>query len=79
MTTKRVTHRKIFRHICENLDREMDSPECREIRRHMKGCPECFAYLDSLKTTVALYRRYAAPPLSEASRRRLRSLVLPKR
>jgi hypothetical protein len=45
----------------------------------MKGCPECFAYLDSLKTTVALYRRYSAPPLSEASRRRLRSLFLPKR
>lgn len=79
MTTKRVTHTKIFRHICENLDQETNSPACREIRKHMKGCPECFDYLNSLKTTVALYRRYPAPSLTEATKKKLRSLFKPKR
>jgi hypothetical protein len=75
MKKKNPTHKTIFRHICENLDQDMNSPACREIRKHMDGCPECFDYLNSLKTTVALYRNYPAPPLSQASRKRLLSLL----
>ncbi len=75
MKKKPVTHKTIFRHICENLDQDMNSPACREIRRHVNGCPECIDYLNSLKTTVALYRRYPAPALSDSARKRLRTAL----
>ena len=79
MKTKRATHRTIFRHICDNLDQGMNSPACREIRKHLDGCPECIEYLNSMKTTVSLYRDYPAPRLSEAARRKLRQALCPRR
>ena len=75
MNAKKVTHRTMFRHLCENLDHKLDSPECRAIRKHLADCPECLTYLGSLKTTVALYRSYEAPPMSAAVRRKLRALA----
>jgi len=47
--------------ICDNLDQPVDSPECREIRRHIADCPDCQSYLDSLKKTVSLYRSMPSP------------------
>ncbi len=47
-----------LRFICDNLDADVNSPRCIEIRRHLAECPNCTAYLDSLKKTVALYRHY---------------------
>jgi predicted anti-sigma-YlaC factor YlaD len=48
----------VARHVQNQLDGELLSPACREIRKHLKRCPNCTAYLDSLKKTVLLYRRY---------------------
>jgi predicted anti-sigma-YlaC factor YlaD len=45
-----------YKFICDNLDQEVDSPECIEIRRHLEECPDCSSYLDSLKKTITLYR-----------------------
>jgi anti-sigma factor RsiW len=75
MKRSTATHRKIFRHICDNLDQELDSPACRQIKAHLKGCPDCLKYLDSLTATVDLYRRYPTPPLSEKVKRKLRLIV----
>ncbi len=61
----------VFRYICENLDENLDSPECREIRKHIKDCPDCVAYLDSLKKTVKLYRICPDPVLPARVRRQL--------
>jgi hypothetical protein len=61
----------IFRHICDNLDEKIDSPECREIRKHIDDCPDCVAYLDSLKKTVRLYRIYPDPAVPAAVHKRL--------
>lgn len=61
----------VFRHICDNLDSELGTKRCREIRRHLKACPDCRAYLASLKSTVTLYRSLPAPPLSRAAHDRL--------
>ena len=47
-----------LRFICDNLDADIASPQCVEIRNHLSECPECSAYLDSMKKTVALYRCY---------------------
>jgi hypothetical protein len=49
-----------LRFICDNLDADLGSPRCIEIRQHLSECPDCSAYLDSMKKTVALYRRYTA-------------------
>jgi hypothetical protein len=66
-----IACRDIFRHICVNLDQELDSPECRSIRKHIEDCPDCVAYLDSLKKTVKLYREYPNPTVPAKVRRRL--------
>lgn len=49
-----------LRFICDNLDADVASPRCIEIRNHLSECPDCSAYLDSMKKTVALYRCYPA-------------------
>ncbi len=61
----------VYRHICDNLDRELDSPECREIRRHIGTCPECQAYLDSMKQTVFLYKSIPTPGVPRSLHARL--------
>jgi hypothetical protein len=60
-----------YQYICENLDADVDSPACREIRKHLEHCPECTAYLDSLKKTVHLYKVAPLPDVSPAIHNRL--------
>lgn len=50
-----------YRFICENLDQDTNSPQCRAIRKHLERCPECRTYLQSLKKTVKMYRLLPAP------------------
>jgi anti-sigma factor RsiW len=64
-----VTCAGVYKHICDHLDENLSSPRCRAIHRHLKTCPECAAYLASLKTTVRLYRRMPVPPRTAGSRR----------
>ncbi len=61
----------VFRHICDNLDNKLRTKRCREIRLHLKSCPDCKAYLASLKCTVTLYRSLPSPRLSRAAHDRL--------
>ena len=60
-----------YRHICEDLDAKLRTRRCREIRAHIGACPDCRAYLASLKRTVALYRSVPAPPLPKGAHKRL--------
>jgi anti-sigma factor RsiW len=62
---------EVYQHICENLDQDMNSPRCREIKKHMSHCPDCTAYLDSLRKTVSLYRTIAPPALPKSVEREL--------
>jgi anti-sigma factor RsiW len=71
MKKKPVTCKEVFNHICENLDEKINSPQCREIRRHLDRCPNCVAYLDSLKKTIRLYRAYPQPRLPGRARKKL--------
>lgn len=57
----------VFRHICDNLDADLNSPACREIRKHIDGCPDCSACLDSVKRTVLLYRALPAPTVPKSA------------
>jgi predicted anti-sigma-YlaC factor YlaD len=63
--------RSVYKHICENLDADINSAQCREIRAHIAGCDNCTAYLDSLKKTVHLYRAYPTPRMPAQSHKKL--------
>jgi anti-sigma factor RsiW len=60
-----------YLHICDNLDEQIDSPRCREIRAHLAVCPDCHAFLTSLKKTVKLYKALPAPRLPRGIHSRL--------
>jgi predicted anti-sigma-YlaC factor YlaD len=71
MKKKSVKCREVFNYICDNLDERMDSPQCRAIHSHLARCPNCLAYLDSLKKTIHLYRAYPESRLPEKARKKL--------
>jgi hypothetical protein len=66
-----LTCKEIAKHICGELDEHLDSPQCRAIKKHMETCPNCTAYLDSLKKTVRFYKYYPGPKLSAKCREEL--------
>ena len=62
---------EILDHICEELDTKISSAKCREIKRHLSECPNCTAYLDSLKKTITLYKTYPGRKVPQKARRQL--------
>jgi predicted anti-sigma-YlaC factor YlaD len=66
---------KVYEHLCDNLDSQLDSAACRRIKAHIKGCTNCSALLDSLKKTVYLYRNYPAPQLPDKTRKELFAVI----
>jgi anti-sigma factor RsiW len=62
---------RVYLHICDNLDENLNSPRCREIKAHLRECPDCRAYLDSLKKTITLYRAMPEPSVPARAHRRL--------
>lgn len=70
---------EVYHHICDNLDQNLDSPECREIRKHLGECPDCTAYLDTLRQTVRLFRAIPPPPLPRNLLSRLDRLIMATR
>jgi anti-sigma factor RsiW len=66
---------QVYLHICDNLDQKIDSPRCRQIRTHLDTCPDCRAYLESLKKTVTFYRALPVPNISRKAHRELFSTI----
>lgn len=64
MKKKTVHCSDVLNHICDELDTKLTTAQCRELKRHLEQCPNCTAYLDSLKTTIKLYSTVPAkyPP-----------------
>lgn len=48
---------KIIKQICENLDEDLNTPFCQEIRTHLQQCPLCCAYVDSIRDTILFCRK----------------------
>jgi predicted anti-sigma-YlaC factor YlaD len=67
--------KSVYKHICENLDADINSPKCRAIKKHLASCPDCSAYLDSLKKTILLYKHEPGPRLPLSAHRRLVKLI----
>jgi RNA polymerase sigma-70 factor (ECF subfamily) len=65
------TCKDVYRHICANLDADLTSARCRRLKQHLESCPNCRAYLDSVKKTVTLFRMAPSPPLPASVHRKL--------
>jgi predicted anti-sigma-YlaC factor YlaD len=71
MKLKKIDCLEVAKHVCGELDEHMNSAECRAIRKHLETCPNCTAYLDSLKKTVLIYRRVPNPRAPKRMRKQL--------
>jgi RNA polymerase sigma-70 factor (ECF subfamily) len=59
--------KKIFAALSAYLDGNLPVRSCRELERHLKDCPPCLAYLETLKSTVKACQSYSVtkvPPPS---------------
>ena len=45
---------KCFQRISEYLDGELEEKICLKIDKHLRECPECRDYVDSLRKTIQL-------------------------
>ncbi len=61
--------REIFAALSAYLDGELGVRDCRTLERHLQGCKPCLAYLDSLKTTIQVCRRYRVAKVLRPSAR----------
>ena len=68
-----VDCRNVLKKVCSDLGRDLDSPECRPVREHIRTCPKCSAWKDSVEKTVDLFRRYPTPPHRTISPKKARS------
>lgn len=55
--------------ICDELGEDMDSPSCQALREYVKSCPNCEAFVDSVKKTIRLYREYEPRPTPDIEKR----------
>jgi anti-sigma factor (TIGR02949 family) len=51
--------KKVFAALSEYLDGNLPVRSCRELERHLKDCPPCVAYLETLKSTVKACQEYS--------------------
>jgi len=57
---------KILDELCNYLGQDLDSPMCKELQSHVKDCPECLEYINSVKVTVNILKEnYKSKPLPE--------------
>ena len=65
----------VMHHAGEDLDELLAGDVYARIRHHLDHCPNCEAYIDSLKKVVKLYRRYPDQHLGNTVRKRLHAVV----
>ncbi len=71
MKLKKIDCLEVAKHVCGDLDEHMNSPECRAIKKHLESCPNCTAYLDSLKKTVLIYQHFPNPRAPKRMKKKL--------
>jgi hypothetical protein len=62
--------------ICDELGEDMDSASCKALREYIKTCPNCAAFVDSVKKTIQLYQEYRPEASGEIRLKLLRTLNL---
>lgn len=68
--------KEIFARLSEYLDQELPDDVCRQFDAHIGSCAPCVEFVESLKKSIELSRRFDLEerprPLEEAERARLR-------
>lgn len=62
--------------ICAELGEDMDSPSCKALRKYIKECPHCEAFVDSVKKTIWLYKAYQPPDTDRVKKELFKKLKL---
>lgn len=70
-----ATCKKVYQHICESLDEDLDTPRCRAIKQHIESCPNCQTYMASLKKTIRLYRSIPVARTPRKAHSRLEAVI----
>jgi hypothetical protein len=66
---------KALRRLSAFLDEDLPFDICKEIRHHLKACPNCELFLASLKQTISLCRHSRYERLAPAVKARLRAEI----
>ncbi len=64
--------------ICAELGEDLDSPSCKALREFIQTCPNCAAFVDSVKKTIRLYREYRPEASGDVRLKLLKTLNLSK-
>jgi len=75
MKQKPIHCSEVTSYVCENLTEGLNSPRCRALKKHLAECPNCTAYLDSLRKTVRLFKNVRDPRLPGNVRKHLHSVI----
>ncbi|HXS95455.1 MAG TPA: zf-HC2 domain-containing protein [Candidatus Limnocylindrales bacterium] len=51
---------EIFAKLSQFLDRELPPGACSDIEEHLRDCPECIRFVESLKRSIEFCRQYGA-------------------
>jgi predicted anti-sigma-YlaC factor YlaD len=70
-TIHRINCSDVAKHVQVELDQRLSLGAFKRIKAHLRNCPNCAAYLDSLKRIVLLYRNAPPPRLPKKRRERL--------
>jgi anti-sigma factor RsiW len=71
-----MTHRQIFKKVCDFIDGELDDATCEELKRHIAACPRCRIHVDTMRKTIVLYQVKDSPkPMPAAARKRLYATI----
>jgi hypothetical protein len=62
--------------ICDELGEDMDSPSCKALREYIQKCPNCEAFVDSVKKTIKLYQVYTLEYSNEVHQKLFKTLNL---
>jgi anti-sigma factor RsiW len=65
-----MTHRQIFKNVCNFIDGELDDATCEELKKHLTACPRCRIYVDTVRKTIVLYQTKESPKRLPASARK---------
>lgn len=55
-----LAKKKRILEICSELGEDIDSSNCKALREYVRECPDCRAFVDSVKKTITLYRHHIA-------------------
>lgn len=47
---------ELFRLLSDYVDEDLKRAVCREIEKHLEGCPDCTLQVDSVKKTIRVFR-----------------------